>query len=105
MVPTAVDRQDAAVVAFATGGLSGLRKLGDIAADSAGVDLALTYNPGWTAAQRAEADLKVQILTESETVVTPATRSGTSAASRYRSAGNQIPEGSDIVVAPRAGQQ
>jgi YD repeat-containing protein len=66
------------------------------AAGSGGVDLALTYKPGWSAAQRAEADLKVQILTESETVVSPATRSGTSAASRYRSAGNQIPAGNDI---------
>jgi len=35
-------------------------------------------------------------LTEGDTVVSQATRSGTSAASRYRSAGNQIPAGSDI---------
>jgi len=68
----------------------------EAAADSAGVDLALTYKPGWTAAQRAEADLKVQMLTEADTVVSQSTRSGTSAASRYRSAGNQIPAGNDI---------
>ncbi|MDE2595235.1 MAG: HNH endonuclease [Sphingomonadales bacterium] len=66
------------------------------AAETGGVDLALTYKPGWSAAQRAEADLKVQMLTEGDTVVTQSTRSGTSAASRYRSAGNQIAPGNDI---------
>ncbi|WP_158596251.1 toxin TcdB middle/N-terminal domain-containing protein [Oleomonas cavernae] len=66
------------------------------AAEREGVDLTLTYKPGWSAAQRAEADLKVQILTEGDTIVSQATRSGTSAASRYRSAGNQIPAGNDI---------
>ncbi len=66
------------------------------ATESAGVDLAVKYKPRWTAAQRAEADLKVQILTEGDTVVTQASRSGTSAANRYRRAGNQVPSGSDI---------
>ena len=93
--PTIIDQQDAAVLSFAAGGLAGMRP-GLSAAESGGVDLALTYKPGWSVAQRAKADLKVQILTESETVVSQATRSGTSAASRYRSAGNQIPTGSDI---------
>ena len=67
-----------------------------VAAESAGVDLALKYKPGWTVAQRAEADLKVQLLTDGQTVVSQSTRSGTSAASRYRTAGNQIPAGNDI---------
>jgi len=66
------------------------------AAESTGVDLSLTYKPGWSAAKRTEADVKVQILNDGETVVTQSTRSGTSAASRYRSAGNQIPAGSDV---------
>lgn len=66
------------------------------AAERTGVDLSLTYKPGWSAAQRAEADLKVQILTEGDTVVSQASRSGTSAASRYRRAGNDIPVGNDI---------
>ena len=66
------------------------------AAERTGVDLSLTYKPGWSAAQRAEADLKVQILTEGDTVVSSASRSGTSAASRYRRAGNDIPVGNDV---------
>jgi hypothetical protein len=61
-----------------------------------GVDLALTYKPGWSAAQRALADQKVKMLTEENTVVSQSARSGTSAASRYRKAGNSIPKGSDI---------
>ena len=65
-------------------------------AERGAVDLALTYKPGWSAAQRVEADLKVQLLTEGNTVVSQSTRSGTSAASRYRSAGNQISPGNDI---------
>lgn len=36
------------------------------------------------------------MLSESKTVVSPVTRTGTSAASRYKSAGNQIPTGADI---------
>ena len=60
------------------------------------VDLGLTYKPGWTAAQRAEADSKVRMLSEGDTVVTQSSRSGTSAASRYRKAGNDIPPGCDI---------
>ena len=59
-------------------------------------DLALTYKPGWTAAQKAEADAKVQILDQGDTVVTAAKRSGTSAARRYEKAGGQSVPNSDI---------
>jgi hypothetical protein len=45
------------------------------AAERTGVDLALTCKPGWTAAQRAEADLKVKILTAGDMVVSQSTRS------------------------------
>jgi hypothetical protein len=41
----------------------------------------------WTQAQRIEADAKVQVLNESETVLTVPQRSGTSASSRYRQSG------------------
>ena len=59
-------------------------------------DLALTYKPGWTASQKAEADAKVQILDKGDTVVTAVKRSGTSAAKRYESAGGKLVPGSDI---------
>jgi filamentous hemagglutinin len=61
-----------------------------------GVDLSLTYKSGWTDAQRAAADAKVKILNDSDTVLTMPVRSGTSAASRYRQAGNTVPAGSDV---------
>lgn len=61
-----------------------------------GVDLQLRYKDGWTAAQRAAADAKCLALCEADTVVTRVQRSGTSAASRYRRAGNEIPSGSDV---------
>jgi len=63
---------------------------------SDGVDLTLKYKKGWSAAQRAEAAAKAQILNDSETVVTDAERAGTSAASRYRQAGGNIPPGNDV---------
>jgi hypothetical protein len=59
-------------------------------------DLALTYKPGWTASQKAEADAKVQILDKGDTVVTAVQRSGTSAARRYESAGGKLVPGADI---------
>jgi len=63
---------------------------------SDGVDLSLTYKSGWTDAQRAAADAKVNILNDADTVLTTPVRSGTSAASRYRQAGNTVPPGSDV---------
>ena len=65
---------------------------------SQAVDVELKYKDGWTAAQKAEADAKVKALTEANTVKTPATRSGTSASSRYKSAyGNDtVPNGYDV---------
>jgi len=64
--------------------------------ESKGVDLALKYKPGWTAAQRAEADGKISLLNDGKTVVAKSVRAGTSAASRYKSAGNLVPIGSDV---------
>ena len=62
--------------------------------------MTLHYRDGWTEAQRAAADAKVGSLNKAaeagELSVTSAERSGTSAASRYRSAGNEIPSGSDV---------
>ncbi|MGE8179862.1 DUF637 domain-containing protein, partial [Pseudomonas fluorescens] len=65
-------------------------------AASDGVDLSLSYKSGWTDAQRAAADAKVRILNDADTVLTTPVRSGTSAASRYRQAGNTVPTGSDV---------
>ena len=62
---------------------------------SKGVDVVLKNKAGWTDAQRAEAAAKVQSLKNSETIVTPVQRAGTSAASRYRSAGNVVSAGND----------
>ena len=56
----------------------------------------LTYKPGWSAAQRIAADSKVAVLNRANPVVSSSTRSGTSAASRYRAAGNDVPTGSDV---------
>ena len=62
------------------------------------VDVELKYKEGWTDIQKAEADAKVKALSEATTVKTPAKRSGTSAASRYKSAYGKesIPSGYDI---------
>ncbi|MEY4502318.1 MAG: hypothetical protein RIS52_2208, partial [Pseudomonadota bacterium] len=65
-------------------------------AERGGVDLALKFKPGWSAAQRADAMAKAQMLTEADTVVLQTTRGSTSAASRYRSSGGTIPAGSDV---------
>jgi hypothetical protein len=70
-------------------------KEGEVAGGD-GVDLTLKYKKGWTAAQRAEAAAKTQVLSDSETVVSDAERAGTSAASRYRQAGGSIPPGNDV---------
>jgi filamentous hemagglutinin len=60
----------------------------------------LKYKPGWSAEQIAAADGKVASLNQAaqngELVLTPVQRSGTSAASRYRSAGNSVPPGADV---------
>jgi hypothetical protein len=57
----------------------------------------LYYKPGWTDAQRAAARQKVQALTDADTVVVKSPqRSGTSASSRYRQAGNTVPAGNDV---------
>ncbi|HWA59805.1 MAG TPA: hypothetical protein VG939_00440 [Caulobacteraceae bacterium] len=62
-----------------------------------GIDLKLKYKEGWSDAQRAEAANKVKALNDAEDlVVTKPQRSGTSAASRYKKAGNTVPAGSDV---------
>ena len=61
-----------------------------------GVDVSLRYKDGWTDAQRAAADAKVQALNSADLTVTPPQRSGTSASSRYKAAGGTVPQGSDV---------
>lgn len=62
-----------------------------------GVSLTLKYKDGWSAAQRAAADAKVAALNNADNlVVTRVERAGTSAGSRYRSAGGVVPGGSDV---------
>ena len=60
------------------------------------VDLNLKYKEGWTSAQRAAADAKCQSLCDADTVVTQVNRSGTSASSRYKRAGNTVSSGNDV---------
>jgi hypothetical protein len=62
-----------------------------------GATLNLTYKPGWTAAQIAEADAKVAALNGAENLgVTTAKRGSTSAAEVWRRAGNAARDGADI---------
>jgi hypothetical protein len=63
---------------------------------SLGHDLHLYYMPKWDAAQRAAADLKVEILTEADTVVSRAVRLFRSARKRFIAAGNHVPAGSHV---------
>ena len=62
--------------------------------------LRLKYDPAWTAAQRRAADEKVKAVWESaqrgELKKTLSQRSGTSASSRYRKAGGEVPDGHDV---------
>ncbi len=70
----------------------------DVARAAEEFDIELKYKDGWTDVQKAEADAKVKALSEATTVKTPAKRTGTSAASRYKSAygKDSIPSGYDI---------
>ncbi|MGD7075994.1 hypothetical protein ACQCR0_24875, partial [Ralstonia pseudosolanacearum] len=61
-----------------------------------GVDLTLRYKEGWTDAQKAAADAKVDALNGADLVVTPVKRSGTSASRRYKAAGGEVPKNSDV---------
>lgn len=71
--------------------------VGKIVGDSSiGYNLHLFYMPHWTDIQRAAADLKVTILTEAETVVTRAVRSGGSARKRFIAFGNKVAAGSHV---------
>ena len=62
------------------------------------IDVELKYKDEWTPNQRAEADAKLQTLSEAKTVKTPVNRGGTSASSRYKSAYGDacVPEGYDV---------
>jgi hypothetical protein len=52
--------------------------------------------PEWTALQRAEACVKCQTLSNANTIVTEVVRSGTSASTRYKRAGGEVPAGYDV---------
>lgn len=69
-------------------------------ASAGGVNLSLSYKPGWSAAQQTAADGKVLALNNAAQAgtlrVTTAQRGGTSSSSRYRSAGGSIPQGADV---------
>lgn len=73
-----------AVVPFATGLGAGVR------AGREGVVLTVKAKEGWSAAQKAEAAAKIEALNKTEMVVTKSERSATSAASRYKKAGNRV---------------
>jgi hypothetical protein len=63
--------------------------------NGAGVDLNLFYHPRWTATQRADADAKVAILDEANTVARQTARRR-SVAKAYRKGMGQIPPGMDV---------
>ncbi|MGH3713694.1 MAG: HNH endonuclease signature motif containing protein [Micromonosporaceae bacterium] len=73
-------------------------KVADAARD--GVALSLRYKKSWSNAQRAAARDKVDALNDAAVAgrlrVTAPGRSGTSAANRYRRAGNEVPDGTDV---------
>lgn len=65
------------------------------------MSLSLRYRPGWTPAQQAAADAKVAALNDAAQAgglrpVSTVPRSGTSASSRYQSAGGTVPRGADV---------
>ena len=70
------------------------------AADQGGVQLQLRYKEGWNPTQIAAADNKVAALNSAaengDLSVTAVERGGTSASSMFRSAGGEIPNGSDV---------
>jgi hypothetical protein len=65
-------------------------------AEGEGFDLILRYNPSWSAAQRAAAAAKVQLLNEADTIVTRGTRGANSASRVWNRAGRTRPPNSDI---------
>ncbi len=77
-------------------GSSSTSSRGNSTGNDNGVDLSLRYKPGWTDAQKAAADAKVDALNNADTVVTPVQRSGTSASARYKSSGGTVPAGHDV---------
>ncbi len=70
------------------------------AADPGGVSISLKYKEGWTDAQKAAADDKVQALNDAAEAgllrVTPVKRSGTSASSVFKKEGGTVPADADI---------
>jgi RHS repeat-associated protein len=59
-------------------------------------DLKLRYKKGWTDAQRAAADAKVEALNQVEKVSTQPERAPGSPADRYKKAGGQVERGQDV---------
>jgi hypothetical protein len=70
--------------------------MGRVGLSTGGVDLALKFKPGWSAAQQAEALAKAQILNDADTVVLQTMRGGTSARTMFKRAGGQVPAGHDV---------
>ncbi|MBW0001931.1 MAG: hypothetical protein JO216_00465 [Hyphomicrobiales bacterium] len=64
--------------------------------DDEEINLLLKYKKEWTEEQRADADRKVQFLTNSETIVTRVPRRMVASSVRFRAAGNTIEPGNDI---------
>jgi hypothetical protein len=62
------------------------------------VEVNLKYKKGWTEAQRAEANAKIDALSKLELVKTIPKRNGTSASSRYKSVygKDSVPTGYDV---------
>lgn len=93
----------AASLVGAAAGRAAARGVGALRAGRAaegGVSLSLRYKEGWTAAQRAAADTKVEALNNAASSgalrVSAVERTGTSAASRYSRTGGSIPRGADV---------
>ena len=77
-------------------GVRGAEAARAVAKAEEAIELTVKMKKGWNAEQRAAALEKVNALNGAELRVTPSVRSGTSAASRYRQAGNAIPAGADV---------
>lgn len=75
---------------------NGKRAQGPSGSADDGVHLSLKYKDGWSDAQRAAADLKVQKLNEANLVKTEPVRGSTSASKVFRAEGNDVPTGHDI---------
>jgi RHS repeat-associated protein len=98
--PAALEAVDEVGGVEAPAVFEGAGDLPQVEGASQGLDLQLQYKEGWTPEQIAAADSKVDALNTAaqngELSATPSVRSGTSAASMFRRAGEEVPAGSDI---------